>query len=278
MGDGIQMVRTHQLKKTLTEENVITKTNKVRKIKYVFIEFDSEETCEEAKVALEKNCDLFVDYVGIKSTVGKRDKSEKEIIPTRLFLTGLPKGMTDELLKQIFPKSIDAKIPSRSIKKGGFYGFVEFNNAADATRAFDVANNAILERTLLPKGVKHPHHITVQFATKRIKPKRKKKIISKINPTQLFVAGLPEGTNNEMLKSIFPKAKNVNTTGIRGRKVGFHGIVEFINTADAKAALDAANDLALRKSILPKDRTQGKPITVQLAASRTLVAAKTGEN
>merc|ERR1712141_348378 len=77
--DGIQMVRTHQLKKTLTEENVTTKTNKVRKIKYVYIEFDSEETCEEAKVALEKNCDLFVDYVGIKSTVEKRDNSEKEV-------------------------------------------------------------------------------------------------------------------------------------------------------------------------------------------------------
>merc|ERR1712183_295028 len=143
----IQIVRIHSRRK------------EQRKIEYVLLEFGSEAKCEEAKIAIEKDDGLYVDYVGNKS-LGKT-KIKKNIIPSRLFVTGLPKGMSREVLQNLFPKSKCANIPTRSRKNGGLYGFVDFENPADAKSAFDAANK-------LTMGIKGPsplkgQHIEVMF-------------------------------------------------------------------------------------------------------------------
>jgi hypothetical protein len=95
------------------------------KLLYIFYPIFSELAKSEDK--------FFVDFVGEKSKNMKftsKDVNVKKrpINPFRLFISGLPKGMTLEKLKLLFPKSVLAQIKS----KGSQVGFVQFESAADA--------------------------------------------------------------------------------------------------------------------------------------------------
>ena len=63
-------------------------------------------------------------------------KNKMPINPVRLHVSGFGTKMTQEKLKALFPKSRTALIP----KKVEHYGFVNFDNPADAKAAFDAAN------------------------------------------------------------------------------------------------------------------------------------------
>merc|ERR1719411_2546854 len=71
--------------------------------------------------------------------------------------------MSREVLQNLFPKSKCDNIPTRSRKNGGLYGFVDFENPADAKSAFDAANK-------LTMGIKgqQGQPIEVMFATTKI--------------------------------------------------------------------------------------------------------------
>ena len=117
---------------------------------------------------IQKNDGLYVDYVGAKSKGGGKPKEQrggkgktnKQINPKRLFITGLIEGMTEEKLKQLFPKSHKAVIPKGSRRKGTLYGFVHFHNPADAKSAFETAKKLTVQTE--SKGVQR---ITVLYAT-----------------------------------------------------------------------------------------------------------------
>jgi len=140
-----------------------------KRVKFAYVEFSSETKCAEAKLSIEKNDGLYVDYVGTKSKGGGKPKHErggkgknvKQINPTRLFITGLIEGMTEDKLKQLFPKCCKANIPKGSIRKGTMYGFVQFTNPADAKSAFDAAKKL----TVQAKEGKEAQRITVLYAT-----------------------------------------------------------------------------------------------------------------
>ena len=123
-----------------------------------------------------------MDYVGLKSKGGGKRKNErgsrgkgktaKQINPTRLFVTGLIEGMTEDKLKQLFPKCYKANIPKGSIRKGTLYGFVQFDNPADAKSAFEAAKKL----TVQTKEGKEAQRITVLYATASNHPINSKKI------------------------------------------------------------------------------------------------------
>merc|ERR1719411_1815708 len=71
--------------------------------------------------------------------------------------------MSREVLQNLFPKSKCANIPTRSKINGGLYGFVDFENPADAKSAFDAANK-------LTMGIegRQGQPIAVMFATTKI--------------------------------------------------------------------------------------------------------------
>merc|ERR1712083_1016300 len=112
-------------------------------IKYCFVEFSDESTCESTKDKLAANPDFAVDFVGDKSTnkqkklaSGSTNKpNQMPINPKRLHVSGFGKNITSEKLKALFPKSKNAIIP----KGVDHYGFVEFFEPADAKAAFDAA-------------------------------------------------------------------------------------------------------------------------------------------
>ena len=120
------------------------------------------------QVALGTNKSIYVDYVGTKSKNGGKQKEQRggkgknkeQINPTRLFITGLFEGMTEEKLKQLFPKCNQANIPKGSVRKGTVYGFVQFNNPSDAKSAFDAAKKL----TIQTNEGKGGQHITVLYA------------------------------------------------------------------------------------------------------------------
>merc|ERR1712058_92917 len=132
----------------------------VRGIHYAFVEFGSESECKSAKNKLSttqyKGSELFVDFVGAASRSKKqRDMKDKsQFNPTRLFISGLAKGVTKSNLKAMFPKCSSADLPATARKKGTAYGFIQFSSPSDAKAAFDAAQN------LEVAG----HHITVLFA------------------------------------------------------------------------------------------------------------------
>ena len=136
-----------------------SKENK-KEIKYCFVEFSDEAACEAAKDKLASNPDHFVDFVGVKSkghTNGTKSKN-MPINPTRLHVSGLVEGITEEKLKSLFPKCVSSLIPKNSVRKGGKYGFVQFSSPADAKAAFDAANKLKIESS---EGATH---LTVVFA------------------------------------------------------------------------------------------------------------------
>lgn len=135
-----------------------------KSLKYCFVEFGSEEKCVQAKEILDQNPDKYVDFVGGKSKMKTQNRKAQKapINPTRLHVNGIVKGMSEQKLQQLFPKSTEAKIPKASLKKGTSYGFVQFANPADAKAAFDAAQK-------LNAG---GHNITVLYA--RIGKRRSK--------------------------------------------------------------------------------------------------------
>jgi len=118
-------------------------------IKYCFVEFNDESTCESTKDKLAANPDFAVDFVGDKSknrqeklATGNTNKPSKmPINPCRLHVSGFGQNITKEKLKALFPKSKSATIP----KGVDHYGFVEFFQPADAKAAFDAAKKLKLE-------------------------------------------------------------------------------------------------------------------------------------
>lgn len=150
-----------------------------KKIQYAYLEFGTEAKLEVAKLSMEKNANLYVDYVGIGSKGGGKPKEErggkgrngKQINPTRLFITGLIDGMTEDKLKLLFPKCCSANIPKGSIRKGTLYGFVQFTNPADAKSAFEAAKKL----TVQTQEGKEGQRITVLYATATKNPRAKQK-------------------------------------------------------------------------------------------------------
>ena len=120
-------------------------------LKYCFMEFSDEQVCQTMKTKLAANPDLLVDYVGVKSksrTTGTAKK--RPINPTRLHVSGFSQGITSEKLKALFPKCTGASVPAKNS-----YGFVQFDNPADAKAAFDATQKL---------KVGDNQHITVVFA------------------------------------------------------------------------------------------------------------------
>ena len=128
------------------------------------------------------NKGIYVDYVRTKSKNGGKQKEQRggkgknkqQINPTRLFITGLFEGMTEEKLKQLFPKCNQANIPKGSVRKGTVYGFVQFNNPSDAKSAFDAAKKL----TIQTNEGKGGQHITVLYA--KSKQDKEKKSTDKV--------------------------------------------------------------------------------------------------
>jgi len=144
-----------------------------KNIRYVFVEFGSEAQCEKAKELLttgpKAKDGLYIDYVGVKSKQGgkpaaaaeKGKRGKRPINPTRLFIKGLVEGLTEEKLKQLFPKAIQTSIPKMAVRKGSKFGYVQFENPADAKAAFDASQKL----TISAQGSgTEGHHMTVTYA------------------------------------------------------------------------------------------------------------------
>jgi len=154
-------------------------------IKFAFIEFENEEICQKAKTKLTttqfKGKELFVDFVREKDKK-EGSKEKAQINPTRLYVSGLTSGVTEENLKDMFSKSSGAEIPRASKDKGTTYGFIQFSNPEDAKSAFDDAKDLSISG----------HPITVLFATKTASEdelkkdaKRKAKKVRRKNKAEL---------------------------------------------------------------------------------------------
>merc|ERR1712029_405628 len=138
-------------------------------VRYAFVEFGSEAQCEEAKESLTKGPDakddFYVDFVGVKSKGGGKPtedrgkKNKRPINPNRLFIAGLVDGLTEDKLKQLFPKCVGAEVKGQ--KKGGKgFAFVQFSNPADAKAAFDASQKLNISGKSGTQG----HHMTVVYA------------------------------------------------------------------------------------------------------------------
>merc|ERR1712172_393933 len=150
-------------------------------IKYCFVEFSDESTCDSVKDKLAANPDFVVDYVGEKSKNRQANKSagvtknKMPINPVRLHVSGFGTKMTQDKLKALFPKSRAALIP----KKVDHYGFVNFDNPADAKAAFDAANKLKVDtedgtQSMTVVFARMEKHGKVEKAEDKVPKKRKK--------------------------------------------------------------------------------------------------------
>jgi len=153
-------------------------------IKYCFVEFSDESTCDSTKDKLAANPDFVVDYVGEKSknrqanaSAGVTNKflNKMPINPVRLHVSGFGTKMTQDKLKALFPKSRSALIP----EKVDHYGFVNFDNPADAKAAFDAANKLKVDtedgtQSMTVVFARMKKHGNVEKAEDKVPKKRKK--------------------------------------------------------------------------------------------------------
>jgi len=139
-----------------------------KQTRYAFVEFGSEAECEAAKDTLTKGTnakdDCYIDFVGVKSKAGAKGQKKKNraINPNRLFIGGLVEGLDASKLKLLFPKCVDAQIGGKGGRKKSVksFGFVQFDNPADAKAAFDASQKL----TITGKNGSDVHHITVVYA------------------------------------------------------------------------------------------------------------------
>jgi len=88
---------------------------------------------------------------------------------------------------------------------------------------------------------------TTQYKGNEVHVKFVKSAKSKVglDPIRLFVSGLAKGTDEGNLKEMFPKAAHAEIPHKSKKKGSSYGFVQFSNPADAKEALDAAQDLTI---------------------------------
>jgi hypothetical protein len=100
--------------------------------------------------------ELYVDYVGEKSSVTVKDKynSPQEVDPFKLFVSGVPVDAFEEDVREVFTKAQEIVLP-KNFKNNFKYALVSFANTRDAQEAFD-------EKDISIKG----KPVTVFFAKK----------------------------------------------------------------------------------------------------------------
>merc|ERR1712059_95731 len=146
-----------------------------------------------------------------------------------------------ETTEQIKELHIDIKFirtPRTSTKggKGIGYAFLEFEDQ----EACKEAKNRLA--TTQYKG----KEVYVDFGGENSKNKKAGAgPKTQLNPTRLFVVGLAPGVSKTNLKEMFPKASHADIPQKSRNKGTSFGFVQFSTPGDAKAAFDAAKDLAI---------------------------------
>jgi hypothetical protein len=109
---------------------------------HAWLIFPTENACDAAfstvsKAKLGTN-QLLVDFCGSKSKQGNKtvQKAERPINPLELIVAALPRSVTQDKLKIIFPNAHNIKMITRFKDKNAM-AFVQFANEVDARAAFE---------------------------------------------------------------------------------------------------------------------------------------------
>ena len=196
-------------------------------IRYCFIEFKDESTCEIAKRALAQKAfrggQLYVDFMGEKSKRGGNKYSRMSINPTRLIISGMDSGITQMKLKKLFPKAKETFIPARSQRKGNTFAFAQFANPADAKEAFDKSKSMSIDG----------NQITVLFAkmNQKPKPEGQEAFSKKASPKKSKQGKLQENKSKQASKKgqMIKETSTKDENKVKENKVTRDEVKDFIN-------------------------------------------------
>lgn len=171
----------------------------------------------------------------VKDEVARKQEQDNRTLYIR-FSDKLPE--TTEQIKGLHTDIKFIRTPRTSTKggKGIGYAFLEFEDQ----EACKEAKNRLA--TTQYKG----KEVYVDFVGENSKNKKAGAgPKTQLNPTRLFVVGLAPGVTKTNLKEMFPKASHADIPQKSRNKGTSFGFVQFATPGDAKAAFDAAKDLAI---------------------------------
>uniref|UniRef100_A0A1A7Z7Z7 Nucleolin n=2 Tax=Iconisemion striatum TaxID=60296 RepID=A0A1A7Z7Z7_9TELE len=191
--------------------------------------------------------DLVVDRVGERRTPEADSSTQAAPAGNTLFVSRLPKNVTEKQLKKVFKKavSISLKVKDKLTR----YAFVEFATVANAEKALQSSKDVKISKQV----------VKVEMCHRRRKPG--------VSSKTLFVVGLAAMTSAETLQSVFEGAVSARVaihkdTGTSKR----FGFVEFDNEENCKAARDTMEDCEIDGSKVTLDYALSKAQTGHQAA------------
>lgn len=196
-----------------------------------FIRFKTKEIAEEA-LKEQQGLKIRDNVVKLRNYREKCDSSggsapAKDVSSTTLFVKNLAFHTKEDVLKNIFKKSVGINIPKLGGKSKGF-AFVEFATADEAKEAMEFAQKKKVYKRL----------IEVEFAKTPFCQE-----VNEVLLTSLIVTGLAGETNETTLKDAFEGSTSARITLDKRTGVSKgYGFVDFANEDDCKAAKEAMVD------------------------------------
>ncbi|CDW52084.1 TsJ5 [Trichuris trichiura] len=149
--------------------------------KYGFLIFPDEETTMKQYAKLKDNFkikdkEVVVDYCGQKSAKGRKELSPL-IYKLQLFISDLPAHVSNEQIRELFPKAKHVEVMTRSR-----YGLVTFSTPEETREAFNSGSSMSLNDVPITVLYSRPLKAREkQTATKQTKQKAAKKKIDKLD-------------------------------------------------------------------------------------------------
>ncbi|XP_071685633.1 polyadenylate-binding protein 6-like [Rutidosis leptorrhynchoides] len=214
----------------------IAKDNQGKSKGFGFVQFDSEESANNALNALDGST-LGEKIISVAKFLKKSERKEPEF--TNLYVKNLDSDFTEDLLKDKFSEYgnvTSAVIMKDADGKSKGFGFVNFDSPDSAKMAIEALNGAIIgfKEWFVGKALKKSEREGLKLSTKT----------DKISAANLFVRNLAASVDEKALEETFGVfGKIVLTKVVRdksGASKGF-GFVCFSNSEAAKNACDSLN-------------------------------------
>uniref|UniRef100_A0A1I8J805 RRM domain-containing protein n=1 Tax=Macrostomum lignano TaxID=282301 RepID=A0A1I8J805_9PLAT len=177
-----------------------------------------------------------------------------ESLNCTVFITPIPKGCTQAMLKELSKETVSSRIPCNPKNKSEnrSYAFLQYKDSTTAAKWVNMLNGKMFNGSELV--AKMAQTGSVDVAT--------------LNTRQLFITNVAKDATKEELAALFPNATSVKVPTLRDKSTAGYAFAEYAQPADALKALKSAQGAAVRGCKLRVAFGRSASYKNQLAAER----------
>ncbi|PAA62094.1 hypothetical protein BOX15_Mlig031596g1 [Macrostomum lignano] len=177
-----------------------------------------------------------------------------ESLNCTVFITPIPKGCTQAMLKELSKEIVSSRIPCNPKNKSEnrSYAFLQYKDSTTAAKWVNMLNGKMFNGSELV--AKMAQTGSVDVAT--------------LNTRQLFITNVAKDATKEEVAALFPNATSVKVPTLRDKSTAGFAFAEYAQPADALKALKSAQGAAVRGCKLRVAFGRSASYKNQLAAER----------